>query len=138
MTKKNNKKGTVTTTMYHSEIADLLKRNPLTKECKFNAEHDWLEYTSWDTQRGVDYTIYTFKDADIQFRAFNVALTKLTRHNNDRFDVVYYNMKTGEKFMAEPVIESVKLMPVPSQTQISTLLEKMRRLSSDGMDDRPW
>ena len=140
-TNKTSKKAPMTATTkktakisLHPVIEKLLERNPLNKASKFNAKHDWLEYTSWDTLRGVDHSIYTCKDADIQRRAFDVALTRFTARDGETFEVIYYNMKTGEKFRPELVIESVKLSPVPSRN----VGVGRNGLSSDGMDDRPW
>jgi hypothetical protein len=132
--KRATAKKVSTTTTLHPVIENLLKRNPLNKASKFNAKHDWLEFTSWNTLRGVDHSIYTCNEADIKRRAMEGALLPLTSRGGESLEVIYYNMKTGERFMPKLVISDVKLSPVPSRITVAA----RNGLSSDGMDDRPW
>jgi hypothetical protein len=134
-TNKSSKKAPMTTTL-HPVIESLLKSNPLNKASKFNANHEWLELTSWNTLRGVDHSIYTCNEAEVKRRALeSLLLTGFGFSFGTRgYQVIYYNMKTGEIFKAKPVISHVKFSPVPSGSTVAA----RNGLSSDGMDDRPW
>lgn len=114
--KRTTAKKVSTTTTLHPVIENLLKSNPLNKASKFNANHEWLELTSWSTLRGVDHSIYTCNEAEVKRRALESLLLAGFGYSAGRRGryVIYYNMKTGEIFKAKPVISHVKFSPVPS------------------------
>ena len=67
--KRDTAKKVSTTTTLHPVIENLLLNKPLNKASKFNANHEWLELTSWYTRRDVDYSIYTCNEAEVKRRA---------------------------------------------------------------------
>lgn len=114
--KRDTAKKVSTTTTLHPVIENLLLNKPLNKASKFNANHEWLELTSWYTRRGVDYSIYTCNEAEVKRRALENLLPTKFGFSAGRggYQVIYYNMKTGEIFKAKPVISDVKFSPVPA------------------------